>query len=303
MSGKFLTLTFVLLFFVICPHLYAQVQKTIPPGSLSTVIQEKNILIDKRIPGIFCYPENIGKKIARLPAVLLLHGFGSHKNEVGNLYEKLAYKLAKKGIASLRIDFSGWGDSREPMEGSNLLNMLTDAEASYQFLRTNRLINSKKISICGFSLGAYIAFRLAELEKDCFALIMLSPVGNPAVDFKQLLHLLSLEPSTKTEKNTYNLGWRIVSLGKSFFSSLLNNPSLDKLSQLNTPILAIAANEDFSYQYLKTISKASLKDNIIISLQNSNHIFGIKSTNDQSSIVLDFVNDWLVDKVILKKLK
>lgn len=295
MSGKFYKLTTIFMFFIVCSSLKAQPQD-LASHHLNMEIQEKNILIDKRIPGVFCYPKITSEEKERLPAVLLLHGFGSHKNEVGNLYERLAHKLAKKGIASLRIDFSGWGDSQEPMEGSNLDNMLTDAEMSYQYLRSSPAINPQNISICGFSLGAYIGFRLAQVKKESVSLIMLSPVGNPSADFKHSLHLSSLDPASKSEKNEFNLGWRVVSLGKSFFSSLLNNLPLDKLGRVNVPILAVSAAEDASYQYMKTIKKISTGDNVIISLNHSDHIFGIKSTHDQSAIVVAFISDWLVDK-------
>ncbi len=69
-----------------------------------------------------------------------------------------------------------------------------------------------------------------------------------------------------------------------------------KLGHISIPILAISAVEDGSYQYMKTIKKISTGDNVIISLNHSDHIFGIKSANDQSAIVVDFISDWLMDK-------
>ncbi|MDR0597372.1 MAG: hypothetical protein LBG14_02580 [Treponema sp.] len=53
-------------------------------------------------------PEGAGK----FPAVVMLHGYGSNKDEAGNGYKLIAAELAKKGIASLRIDFMGNGDSK-----------------------------------------------------------------------------------------------------------------------------------------------------------------------------------------------
>ena len=275
---------------MVCACTYAAQQN-------SLVIKEKTILIDNRIPSIFSYPQYTDRQTKQLSAVLLLHGFGSHKNEVGNMYERLAHKLAKNGIASLRIDFTGWGDSHEPMENSNLDNMLSDAKMAYQFLQKNNLINSKKIAITGFSLGAYIGFKLAKFEKNSIALVMLSPVGNPPIELGHSLHVKSLDPSDKREKNEFDLGWRTISLGKSFFASLQSSPSLKQLGKLDIPILAISANEDESHHYLTTIIQSSPKDNVMITLYKSDHIFGIKTTHDQSEMVIDFVNDWLANNV------
>lgn len=46
-----------------------------------------------------------------VPAVLMLHGFASVRDEVGEMYKRLAAELGERGIASLRIDFRGWGES------------------------------------------------------------------------------------------------------------------------------------------------------------------------------------------------
>jgi len=84
---------------------------------------EKTIKFSHTV-GIF---NNAGDKA---PAVLLLHGFASSKDEVGNLYKQLSDELFKVGISSLRIDFRGWGGifltvsqsmtSRKVMESSKV---------------------------------------------------------------------------------------------------------------------------------------------------------------------------------------
>ena len=68
-------------------------------------VQEKAVTLEGGIQGILCEPE----AESPLPAVLMLHGFASQKDEVGNMYKRLAAALGEQGIASLRIDFRGWG--------------------------------------------------------------------------------------------------------------------------------------------------------------------------------------------------
>ena len=68
--------------------------------------------------GTFVAPDDVRR---RVPAVLMLHGFTGDRNEgpvlqpdftfTDTMYERTANELAENGIASLRIDFRGSGES------------------------------------------------------------------------------------------------------------------------------------------------------------------------------------------------
>ena len=64
------------------------------------------------IPTVLSLPVKNG----RFPAVILCHGTGSCKNEAGNMFFRLAKRLAGCRIASCRFDFAGCGDSRADPE-------------------------------------------------------------------------------------------------------------------------------------------------------------------------------------------
>ena len=91
-----------------------------------------------QVPGIFAVPKARGSA-ATYPAVLLLHGFASAKDEVGNMYKHLARGLAEHGIASLRIDFAGSGQSKQTFLELTYPGMVADARAALAWLlrRTN----------------------------------------------------------------------------------------------------------------------------------------------------------------------
>jgi alpha-beta hydrolase superfamily lysophospholipase len=59
-----------------------------------------------RIYGTLCQPSGLG----RSPAAVLVHGFGSFRDELTGFVE-LAERLAEAGIASLRMDMRGCGRS------------------------------------------------------------------------------------------------------------------------------------------------------------------------------------------------
>src|SRR5215211_2849288 len=87
---------------------------------------------DHRIPGILALPK-AGGAARSYPAVLMLHGFASHKDEVGDMYLREARALAERGIASLRIDFAGTGDSEQPYTANTWTGMVADAVTAHDW--------------------------------------------------------------------------------------------------------------------------------------------------------------------------
>ena len=86
---------------------------------------EKSVLIkgdNYDISGIFSYTETVDK----MPAVILCHGTGAQKNEVGDLFVILAEKLLQRGIASVRIDYAGCGDSKADQRELTFLGEVED---------------------------------------------------------------------------------------------------------------------------------------------------------------------------------
>ena len=69
------------------------------------------------------------------PAVLICHGFGGDKLGKNKLYLKLAQELSKAGIATLRIDFRGCGDSEGDFNEITLEGLISDALTAIDFLK------------------------------------------------------------------------------------------------------------------------------------------------------------------------
>ena len=76
----------------------------------------------------------------RVPAVLLLHGDLGDR-EADGMFVRLAAALADRGIASLRIDFAGSGESEEPDLSLDYPGMVLDATASLTYLEQDAALN------------------------------------------------------------------------------------------------------------------------------------------------------------------
>ena len=88
------------------------------------------VTLDNGVVGTLNRPAGATKA----PVVLMLHGFGSQKDEVGNMYARLADALLERGVGSLRIDFRGFGKSDGDTGATTVGGQVEDAEAAYQYL-------------------------------------------------------------------------------------------------------------------------------------------------------------------------
>jgi fermentation-respiration switch protein FrsA (DUF1100 family) len=88
------------------------------------------------------------------PLVVLCHGFLSHKQ--GSKYRRLAQVLAETGIASLRFDFRGCGESEGAFPESTVSRRWRDLKRVLALARSLRGFDGR-LGLFGSSLGGYLA--------------------------------------------------------------------------------------------------------------------------------------------------
>lgn len=123
------------------------------------------------IPAILTVPEVKGK----VPLVVMAHGHGGSKEEAGG-FTAIAEELAKKGIASIRMDFPGCGKSTEPFTANNVTNMLADMDAAGMFAMDSAQIDPERVGAFGYSMGGRIA--ILSTERGSYkSMALLAPVA------------------------------------------------------------------------------------------------------------------------------
>ncbi|HEU5379141.1 MAG TPA: alpha/beta fold hydrolase [Ktedonobacteraceae bacterium] len=117
----------------------------------------------KELAGTLTLPDAGGP----FPAVLLLTGSGRiDRDENGkklrlNVFSELAHALAQQGIASLRYDKRGVGQSEGDYWTTGFEDHVQDAQAALQFLKQQKPLQAENIFLLGHSEGAFLSTRLA----------------------------------------------------------------------------------------------------------------------------------------------
>ncbi len=109
------------------------------------------------------------------PLVVFLHSYEGERNEKGG-FATLAHKFAERGIASIRMDMAGSGDSEEPFTENHLTSMYTDALAAIEFAKATYPIDENEIGVFGFDMGGRVALHMLAQELfDFRAAVLLAP--------------------------------------------------------------------------------------------------------------------------------
>lgn len=91
------------------------------------------------------------------PSVLILHGFTGNRAGDHRLLPLLSRYLVGLGIASLRIDFRGSGDSQGDFSEMTVSREVEDTEAAFEYLKGYPGLDPERVMLLGFSMGGMVA--------------------------------------------------------------------------------------------------------------------------------------------------
>jgi pimeloyl-ACP methyl ester carboxylesterase len=121
----------------------------------------------------------------RRPLAILVHGFGSFRNELTGFVE-LAGRLAVSGIGSLRLDMRGCGKSDTRGLMHPMWDWVEDLRNAISFGETLPDVAPDRIGVVGMSMGGGIAAISAALDKRLKAVVTLAPVADGEGWFRHL---------------------------------------------------------------------------------------------------------------------
>ena len=254
---------------------------------------------NQKIFGIFHYPQ---QSKGPFPCVIMLHGFGSNKVGRFRRYVTIANRLAQAGIASIRFDFRGAGDSEGTLAEVTIERLIEDACVVGAYIQMHPLINKEKIGFLGSSLGGAVALLAAAKLQTAAAFVLLAPVfsGRP---WFQIAH-----PSHSSSEKMYDP--RIIidpQTKQAFFQNQQLHPDcVEQFYMLNIeealrkashiPLLHIQGAQDtivsdwHKHAYLE-IRKQAESETRSIWLPHSTHDF---SHTEEHEILLQETVNWFI---------
>ncbi|MEH6533427.1 MAG: bifunctional alpha/beta hydrolase/OsmC family protein [Photobacterium frigidiphilum] len=206
---------------------------------------------------------------------------------------RISRALVEKGIAVLRFDFTGLGNSDGDFENTNFTSNLDDLRAAAAFLAENHLAPQLLI---GHSLGGAAVLAVANSIESVKAVVS---IGAPA-KAEHVIHnfAASIDDINRDGVATVKLGLREFAIQKQFVDDLNENSKHDfalkgkSLLVLHSPIDTIVSINEAEKIYTKAKHPKSF-----ISLDKADHFLSNKSDAEYAAAV---ISSW-ADKYIVKE--
>ena len=134
------------------------------------------------------------------PAVVTLTGSGAHYRD-GNRtpehpyrpFRQIAERLAECGVATLRLDDRGVGESTGDANAATAEDTVADAAAALAFLRARPEIDPRRVGLIGHSYGGEIAPMVAAPDPAVAAVVLLAGPARPFRETMRYQHRYRIE--------------------------------------------------------------------------------------------------------------
>lgn len=233
-----------------------------------------------------------------LAYAIFAHAFTGNKNLKASRY--ICRSLTLNGIAVLRFDFTGLGDSEGDFADTNFSTNVMDIEAAAEFLSTE--YNAPKI-IVGHSLGgAASVFAAKKIE----SVKAVATVGTPS-EPEHVTHLLEakIEDIEKYGEAEVKIGTKTLRIKKQFVEDLASLSMKDIVKDLNKAILILHSPQDeiVEIENAAKIYHSAHHPKSFITLNNADHMLLDK---EDANYVGDVIASWVeryIDIPEKKKIK
>lgn len=226
---------------------------------------------------------------------IFAHVFTGNKSLTATRH--IARGLTSNGIAVLRFDFTGLGESEGDFADTNFSSNVKDILAAANYLEENYMAPSILI---GHSLGgAAVIFASSQLE----SIKAVATVGAPS-DPEHVTHLLrdKIEDIKKLGAAKVNIGGREFMIKKQFLEDLQNKNMFQILKDLKKPIMVLHSPQDTTVEIENAaqIYHAAYHPKSFVSLDGADHMLTNKG---DAAYAGDIIANWVMRYIKLPKKK
>ena len=161
------------------------------------------------------------------------------------MYSRTAEVLAENGIASLRIDFRGSGESIDEIgfEETTFSGQVSDALAAVEWLDGHEGIGD--IGVRGLSQGGLVGSITAAVDARVSSLVLWSPVANPVDTYKTVLGADAVLQGLTQPATEATLPWgAVVTLNQPFYQELYAIDPVAAISHYEGPLQVVVGERD-----------------------------------------------------------
>lgn len=239
-------------------------------------------------------------------AVVLVHGGGVTREE-GGFFARLADGLAEAGVASLRFDLRGHGESEGQLEELTLAAVLNDIRVA--MARVRELTGVERVSLVGASFGGGIcAYYAAKRPDEVERLVLL----NPQLDYKRRTvdntpfwedDHLKPEAAAQLAEQGYLASSPTLRHGRAIFHEVFWFDLDEAIPQIMAPTLLVHGTRDTLVPIESTLRALprSRAEHRLVTVEGAQHGFAVHDDpqylNPQSrewqEFVIRTVTEWL----------
>jgi dienelactone hydrolase len=271
--------------------------------SVDTTFESRGVAV----PATIVTPATSGDE--PLPLVVLAHGHGGSRTE-GGAFPSIAMALAERGIASVRMDFPGCGDSTESFAENNLTNMLLDLQAARVFAEEQIVVDSERVGLLGFSMGGRLVVLLSEIDPSYRTMVTWAPAVLDRAERERVVtfggpdeyeeHKLRAQ---QEGSSMYTTQWGTqLDVGPGYFADLEATFPLAALAKFKGPFLVIYGDADDTVW--PSISESALKaatsssEVVELRISGAGHALGFYTNRPEvSELVVETSADFLGERL------
>jgi len=230
--------------------------------------------------------------------VLLIHGFMSNKNSETN--QILSQRLSEKGIATIRFDLFGHGESSGQFKHLTLSRCLHQVGSAMQWIQNNGYLN---VSIVGSSFGGLIAIHAAEQYPHLRSVALKCPVSNYPKIWQNRFSDEGMSRWKKEGTIAFVTEDGKATLDYSYYEDLLKYDTYSSASRITAPTLIVHGDADDDVpveQTIRLFDTLRLPNNQkqCVIVPGADHAF---SKPEDFQAMIDHVHCWLTTGNISRK--